>query len=134
MISRVRMGSGGIFNVSPDGEQFCTRVDLGDFPRPIDLDRRMSGVGRNSVVSRRRCSGRFARGGKILLARDIASQDHTSQFSLIPRNGGPNRLSGGSKESPGFSVVSRGAKVRYLYGIGGNKIRIMETIQQARAW
>lgn len=133
VISGLRLGSGGIFNISPDGERLLysggpTETSLST----VDLDRTPPGrlAATQLLSSTTLLRGRISPGGdKILLARDIPrGQRHISQFSLIPRNGGAESLiPGGVKDLLDFQWSPDGARIMYLHGIGRNRVRVMET-------
>jgi dipeptidyl aminopeptidase/acylaminoacyl peptidase len=133
VISGLRLGSGGIFNVSPDGERLLYSGGPAETSlSTVDLDRTPLGrlAATQLLSSTTLLRGRIAPAGdKILLARDIPrGQGHTTQFSLIPRSGGAESLiAGGVENLLDFQWSPDGAKFMYLHGIGGNKIRVMET-------
>jgi hypothetical protein len=133
VISGLRLGSGGIFNVSPDGERLLYSGGPAETSlSTVDLDRTPLGrlAATQLLSSTTLLRGRIAPAGdKILLARDIPrGQGHTTQFSLIPRSGGAESLiAGGVENLLDFQWSPGGAKFMYLHGIGGNKIRVMET-------
>jgi Tol biopolymer transport system component len=133
VISRVRMGSGGIFNVSPDGKRLLYSGGPAEtFLSTVDLDRTPLGrlAATQLLSSTTLLRGRISPAGdKILLARDIPrGQGHASQFSLIPRNGGAESvIPGGVENLLDFQWSPDGGKIMYLHGTGGNRIRVVET-------
>jgi hypothetical protein len=133
VISGLRLGSGGIFNISPDGERLLYSGGPAETSvSTIDLDRTPSGrlAATPLLSSTTLLRGRISPAGdKILLARKIPrGRGHTSQFSVIPRNGGAESLiPGGVNNLLDFQWSPDGAKIMYLHGIGGNKIRVIET-------
>ena len=67
-------------------------------------------------------------GDKILLARAAPRGGaHASQFSLIPRSGsGESQIRGAVENLLDFAWSPDGAKIMYLYGIGGNRVKLVE--------
>ena len=128
----VQLGN-GIFDVSPDGERLAyyagsvetslSTIDVGPSP-PTRLP------ATQVLSSTTRLSGRLSPAGdRIVLARDAPRGGaHASQFSLIARNGGAElQLRVAAANLLDFQWSPDGASVMYLHGIGGNKIRLMET-------
>ena len=128
----LQMGN-GIFDLSPDAEQLVY------FAGSVETTLSMIDVGPNPTTqlpttqvlsSTTRLRGRIsAAGDRILLARDAERGGaHASQFSLIARTGGTeSELSVAVENLLDFAWSPDGAKVMYLHGIAGNKIRLMET-------
>jgi serine/threonine protein kinase/Tol biopolymer transport system component len=128
----LQMGN-GIFDVSPDAERLVhyagsaettlSTIDVGATP-PTRL------LASQVLSSTTRLRGRISPAGdRIVLARDAARGGaHASQFSLIARNGGAeSQLPVTAENLLDFEWSPDGAKVMYLHGIGGDKIRLMET-------
>jgi dipeptidyl aminopeptidase/acylaminoacyl peptidase len=128
----LQMGN-GIFDISPDAERLVhyagsvettlSTIDVGPTP-PTRLP------ATQVLSSTTRLRGRISPAGdRIVLARDAARGGaHASQFSLIARNGGAeSQLPVAAENLLDFEWSPDGARVMYLHGIGGNKIRLMET-------
>jgi len=68
-------------------------------------------------------------GDKIFLARDAprGGGTHASQFSILPRTGvAESQIPGAVENLLDFQWSPDGARIIYLHGIGGNKVRLME--------
>jgi hypothetical protein len=128
----LQMGN-GIFDVSPDAERLVyyagsvettlSTIDVGQTTPP-----RLPATQLLSSTTRLR--GRISpEGDRIVLARDAARGGaHASEFSLIARNGGAeSQLPVAAENLLDFQWSPDGARVMYLHGISGNKIRLMET-------
>ncbi len=130
--SGLQLGN-GIFDVSRDGERLLY------FAGPVETSLSTIDVGRTSparlpatqvLSSTTRLRGQISPSGdKIFLARDAPrAGGHASQFSLIPRDGSAeSQIPGAVENLIDFGWSPDGARVMYLHGIGGNKIRLMET-------
>jgi hypothetical protein len=123
----------GIFDISPDGERLVYSAGpVETLLSTIDVNRTQprrlatTQVLSSTTLLRGRIS---PAGDKILLARDAPQRGaHASQFSLIPRNGGAeSQIPGAVENLQHFEWFPDGARIMYLHGIGGNKIRLMET-------
>jgi len=82
------------------------------------------------LSSTTRLRGRISPAGdRIVLARAAARGGaHASEFSLIARNGGAESpLPVAAENLLDFQWSPDGARVMYLHGIAGDKIRLMET-------
>jgi hypothetical protein len=132
VLTGLQLGN-GIFDVSPDAERLVhyagsvetslSTIDVGPTP-PTRLP--VTQV----LSSTTRLRGRMSPAGdRILLARDAARGGaHASQFSLIPRNGGAEtELPVAAENLLDFEWSPDGASLMYLHGVGGNRIRLMET-------
>ncbi|HEV7388643.1 MAG TPA: hypothetical protein VGN73_08530, partial [Gemmatimonadaceae bacterium] len=131
VFSGLQLGN-GIFDVSPDGERLVyyagpvetslSTIDVGRTP-PTQLP--PARVLSSTTLLRGRIS---PPGDKIFLARDATRGGaHASQFSLIPRNGGAeSQIPGAVENLLDFEWSLDGARLMYLHGIGGNKIRLVE--------
>jgi dipeptidyl aminopeptidase/acylaminoacyl peptidase len=132
VIAGLQMGN-GIFDVSPDAERLVhyagsvettlSTIDVGPTP-PTRLP------ATQVLSSTTRLRGRISPAGdRIALARDAARGGaHASQLSLIARNGGAElQLPVAAENLLDFQWSPDGARVMYLHGIAGNKIRLMET-------
>ncbi len=121
----------GMFDISPNGEALVysagpvetslSMIDVGHSP----LHRLAAkGVLSSTTLLRGRIS---PAGDKIFLARDAPRGGaHVSQFSLIPRNGGAeSQIPGAVENLLDIAWSPDGARIMYLHGIGGNKIRLM---------
>jgi serine/threonine protein kinase len=128
----LQMGN-GIFDVSLDAERLVhyagsvettlSTIDVGTTP-PTRL------LATQVLSSTTRLRGRISPAGdRIVLARDAARGGaHASEFSLIARNGGAeSQLPVTAENLLDFQWSPDGARVMYLHGIAGNKIRLMET-------
>ena len=131
VLAGVQLGN-GIFDVSPDGERLIyfagsvetslSTIDVGP-TQPARLP------ATHVLSSTTRLRGRISpMGDRILLARDAARGGaHVSQFSLIASNGGAeSQLPVAAENLLDFQWSPDGARVMYLHGVGGNKIRLME--------
>jgi serine/threonine protein kinase len=131
VFSGLQLGN-GLFDISPDGERLVYSAGPVETSlSTVDVDRTLPRrLAANQVLSSTTLlRGRISPAGdKILLARDAPQGGaHASQFSLLPRNGGAeSRIPGGVEILLDFQWSPDGAKVMYLQGIGGNKIRLME--------
>jgi serine/threonine protein kinase len=132
VFSGLQLGN-GIFDISPDGERLVYSAGPVETSlSTIDVDRTPPGrlpvtqVLSSTALLRGRIS---PAGDKIFLARDAPQHGaQASQFSLIPRNGGEeSQIPGAVENLLGFEWSPDGARIVYLHGIGGNKIRLMET-------
>jgi dipeptidyl aminopeptidase/acylaminoacyl peptidase len=67
-------------------------------------------------------------GDKVFLARDAPrAGSHASQLSIIPSTGGAESpIQGAVENLLDFDWSPDGARIMYLHGVGGNKIRLME--------
>jgi hypothetical protein len=132
VVAGLQLGN-GIFDVSPDAERLIyyagsvetslSTIDVGPNP-PTRLP------ATQVLSSTTRLRGRISPAGdRIFLARDAPRGGaHASQFSLIARNGGAeSQLPVAAENVLDFEWSPDGARVMYLHGIGGNKIRLMET-------
>jgi serine/threonine protein kinase len=131
VFSGLQLGN-GIFDVSRDGERLLY------YAGPVETSLSTIDVGRASpprlpatqvLSSTTLLRGRISPAGdKIFLARDAPrAGGHASQFSLIPRDGGAeSQIPGAVENLLDFGWSPDGARVMYLHGIGGNKIRLME--------
>jgi serine/threonine protein kinase len=131
ILSGLQLGN-GIFDISSDGERLVYSAG------PVETSISMIRVDRTSsarlVVTQVLSSTTLLRGrispagDRIFLARDAPqSGDHASQFSLIARNGGEeSQIPGAVENLLGFEWSPDGARIMYLHGIGGNKMRLME--------
>jgi len=131
VLSDLRLGSGGIFDISPDGERLVYSAGPAETSlTTIAVDRASQRLAATQVLSSTTLlRGRISPAGdKIFLARDAPRGGaHTSQFSLIPRTGGAeSQLPGAVENLLDFQWSTDGARIMYLHGIGGNKIRLME--------
>ncbi|MBA3341939.1 MAG: serine/threonine-protein kinase [Gemmatimonadaceae bacterium] len=123
----------GMFDVSPDGERLVYSAGPVETSlSTIDVDRtpprRLAAT--QVLSSTTLLRGRISPAGdKIFLARDAPrAGGHASQFSLIPRNGGAeSQIPGAVENLLDFQWSPDGARIMYLHGIGGNKIRLVET-------
>jgi dipeptidyl aminopeptidase/acylaminoacyl peptidase len=131
VLAGLELGDGS-FDLSPNGEQLIyyggpVETSLST----IDVDRAPTGSLAPKQVSfaTARLRGRISRtGDRILLASDAPRGGaHASQFSLVPRGGGP--------ESPipiavenlvDFHWSPDGNRIMYLQGIGENKVLLAE--------
>jgi serine/threonine protein kinase len=131
VFSGLQLGN-GIFDISPDGERLVYAAGPVETSlSTIDVDRtqprRLAAT--QVLSSTTLLRGRISPAGdKILLARDAPQRGaHASQFSLIPRNGGAeSQIPGAVENLQHFEWFPDGARIMYLHGIGGNKIRLME--------
>jgi len=131
VFSGLQLGN-GFFDISPDGERlvyFAGPVETS--LSTIDVDQTPPGrLAANQVLSSTTLlRGRISPGGgQIFLARDARRGGaHASQFSLIPRNGGAeSQIPGAVENLLDFQWSLDGARILYLHGIGGNKVRLME--------
>jgi serine/threonine protein kinase/Tol biopolymer transport system component len=122
----------GFFDLSPDAERLVySGGPVETSLSTIDVDRaqprRLAAT--HVLSSTTLLRGRISPAGdKFFLARDAPRGGaHASQFSLIPRNGGAeSQIPGAVENLLDFQWSSNGAKVMYLHGIGGNKVRLME--------
>ena len=132
VFSGLQLGS-GIVDVSPDGERLVyTAGPVETSLSTIDVDR--TGQTRLATTqmlsSTTRLRGRISPSGdRILLARDAPRGGiHASQFSIVPRNGGvESQISIAVENLLDFAWAPDGAGIMYLHGIGGKKIRLIET-------
>jgi Tol biopolymer transport system component len=123
----------GMFDISPDAEQLV--YSAGSVETSLStIDVGSTSATRLPVTqvlsSTTRLRGRISPAGdRILLARDAARGGaHASQFSLIALSGGAeSQLPGAPENLLDFEWSPDGASVMYLHGIGGNKIRLVET-------
>jgi hypothetical protein len=131
LVPGLQMG-GGEVNISADGERLVyAGGPLETSLSTIDLDRtspkRLAAT--QVLSSTTDVAGRISPAGdKLLLARDAARGGaHASQFSTIPRNGGPeSQLPAAVENLLDFAWSPDGARIMYLHAIGGNKVRLME--------
>ncbi len=123
----------GIFEISPDAERLVYSAGLVESSlSTIDVDRTpATRLAATQVLSSTTLlRGRISPAGdKIFLARDIPRPDgHASQFSLIPRNGGTeSQIPGAVENLLDLQWSPDGARIMYLHGIAGKKVRLMET-------
>jgi hypothetical protein len=122
----------GLFDVSPDGERLVysagpVEVSLSTIEVDRTPPRRLAAnqVLSSTILLRGRIS---PAGDKILLARDAPHGGaQASQFSIISPNGAAeSQIPGAVENLVDFEWSPDGARVMYLQGIGGNKIRLME--------
>jgi hypothetical protein len=131
VFSGLQLGN-GFFDISPDAERlvyFAGPVETSLSTIDVDrtLPRRLEAIPLLSSTTLLR--GRISPGGdRIFLARDARRGGaNASQFSLVPRSGGAeSQIPGAVENLLDFEWSLDGAKVMYLHGIGGNKIRLME--------
>jgi len=125
----------GLFEVSRDGERLVYYAGpVESSLSTIDVDRtRTKLLAATPILSSTTLlRGRMSSAGdKILLARDIPRGDgHASRFSIIPRNGGAETQIADADAVENlldFEWSPHGAGFMYLHGIGGGKIRLMES-------
>ncbi|MFL6281135.1 MAG: protein kinase domain-containing protein [Vicinamibacterales bacterium] len=124
----------GIFMASKDGERFVY------YTGPVETEMSMIDVDRtptkrlavNHVSSATtRVSGRFSPAAdRILLARDVPRPfGHASRFSIMARSGAaesPIAGMGAVENLLDFGWSPDGARIMYLQGMGGGRIRLME--------
>jgi dipeptidyl aminopeptidase/acylaminoacyl peptidase len=118
-----------MFDVSRDGERLVYSAG------PIETTLSTIDVDRNPFAATQLLSsttllrGRISPDGdRIFLARDAPrSGAHASQFSLMSRTGGvESQIPGAVENLLDFQWSPDGARIMYLHGIGGNKIRLVE--------
>jgi len=123
----------GLFDISPDGEQLLYSAGPVETSlSTIDVERTSTGrLSATQVLSSTTLlRGRISpTGDRIFLARDAPHRgSNASQFSLIPRDGGvESQIPGAVENFVDLEWTPDGARIMYLQGIGGNKIRLMET-------
>jgi serine/threonine-protein kinase len=138
VFSGVQLGN-GIFDVSPDGKRllyYAGPVETSLSTIELEPTHAMRLPATQVLSSTARLRGRLSPAGdKILLARDAARGGaHASQFSLISwKGGGESQIPGAVENLLDFEWSPDGAKIVYLHGIGGNKVRLMETDTAGRA-
>ena len=122
----------GFFDISPDGERLVyyagpveTSLSMIDVDRSPSRRLTATPVLSSTTLLRGRIS---PAGDKIFLAREaLRGGAHASQFSIIPRNGGAeSQIPGVVEYLLDLQWSPDGARLMYLHGIGGNKIRLME--------
>jgi Tol biopolymer transport system component len=129
----LQMG-GGIVDVSPDGERLIYAAGPVETSfSTIDIDRTAARrlAATQVLSSTALLRGRMSPAGdKILLVREIPrGVGHTSQFSVIPRNGGAEAQIAGASDVENLLDLKwspDGARMMYLHGIGGGKLQLME--------
>jgi Tol biopolymer transport system component len=132
VLTGLQLGN-GIFDVSPDGERliyFAGSVETSLSTIDVGPTQPMRLPATQVLSSTTRLRGRMSPSGdRILLARDAPRGGaHAFQFSLIPRNGGAeSQLPVAAENLLDFEWSPDGASVMYLHGVGGNRIRLMET-------
>jgi len=131
VVSGVQLGA-GFYDISADGERLVLSAGLVETSlSTIDLDRTSpKRLAATQVLS----STTFLRGqispagDRLLLARDAArSGAHGSQFSILPRNGGPeSQIPGVVENLLDHAWSPDGARIMYLHGVGGSEVRLIE--------
>jgi len=122
----------GVFDISPDGERLVYSAGPVETSlSTIETDRAPSRplAPRELRPSTTLLRGRISPAGdRILLARDAPRAGaHASQFSSIPRTGGAeSQIPGAVENLLDFQWSPDGTRIMYLYGIGGNEVRLME--------
>jgi len=121
----------GFYDLSPDGERLVyhagpmvTSLSTIEVGRTLPIR-----VTQMPLSSTTRLRGRISPDGdRLFLARDAPrAGGHASQFSFIPRSGGAESQFPGAVENLlDFEWSPDGARIMYLYGIAGNKIRLMQ--------
>jgi hypothetical protein len=118
-----------MFDVSRDGERLVYSAG------PIETTLSTIDVDRNRFAATRLLSsttllrGRISPDGdRIFLARDAPrSGAHASQFSLMSRTGGAeSQIPGAVENLLDFQWSPDDARIMYLHGVGGNKIRLVQ--------
>lgn len=123
----------GLFEVSRDGERlvyYAGPVESSLSTIEVDRTRTKLLAATPVLSSTTLLRGRMSSAGdKILVARDVPRGDgHASQFSIIRQNGGDEtRIAGVVENLLDFEWSPRGAGFMYLHGIGGGKIRLVES-------
>lgn len=131
VFSGLHLGT-GIFDITPDGERLVYSAGPVETSlSTIDVDRTPSRrlAATQVLFSTTLLRGRISPAGdKIFLARDAPRGGaHASQFSLIPRDGGAeSEIPGVVENLMDFEWSPDGARIMYLQGVGGNKVRLME--------
>ena len=131
LVPGLQMG-GGELDISADGERLVySGGPLETSLSTIDVDwtspKRLATT--QGLLSTTDLTGRISPAGdKLLLARDAARGGaHASQFSTMPRNGGPeSQLPGAVENLLDFAWSPDGARIMYLQAVGGNKVRLIE--------
>jgi serine/threonine protein kinase len=132
VFSGLQLGNHGIFDISPDGERLVysagpTETSLSTIDVNTTQQKRLAAT--QVLSSTTLLRGRISPAGdKIFLARDAPRGGaYASEFSLIPRNGGvESQIPGAVETLLDFEWSPDGARIMYLQGIGGHKIRLME--------
>jgi len=144
--------------IEPDIDTVFSGLELGDgmFHLSADGERLVHTLGPVegalwAIGTRRTKEGRFAAtqvlssttllrglmspaGDRIVIAREIRMSDgRPSDFSILPRDGGAeSQIARGVPNLLDFEWSPDGAAIMYLHGIGGNKIRLMESDTMGR--
>ena len=137
VLAGVELGN-GVFDVSPDGERLVyfggpveaalSTIDIEPGAQPgLTATQRLSAT----ALLRGRIS---PAGDRILLARDARrGGTHASQLSLVSRTGGTESLIPGAVENlVDFQWSPDGRRILYLHGIGGSRLRLVETDSSGR--
>ena len=137
VLSGVELGN-GIFDVSPDGERlvyFGGPVEAALSTIDIDSGPKSGLTATERLSSTALLRGRISPAGdRILLAREARRGGaHASQLSLVPRTGGTeSQIPGVVENLLDFQWSPDGRRILYLHGIGGSKLRLIETDSSGR--
>jgi Tol biopolymer transport system component len=131
--------SDGMFDISPDGER------LVHSPGSVEtivsaIDTRPTKEGHLTATpvlsSTTLLRGLISPAGdRIVVVREIPTSDgRASNFSILPRDGGAeSQIAREIKNLLDFEWSPDGATIMFLHGIGGNKVRLMQSDTMGRA-
>ena len=131
VVSGVQLGD-GLFDLSADGERLVYSAGPVETSfSTIDVDRTSPKrlVAKQPVFSTTQLRGQLSPAGdQMLLARvALRSGANTSQFSISARNGdAESQIPVAVENLLDFAWAPGGARIMYLHGIGGNKVRLIE--------